>query len=233
MSSPLSRLFESTVARNPSWPYVAPFAVFLGFLALSPHLPVGPGISYPMRVVTVSAVAVLWSRGVISLKASRLGASCVLGVAVFVIWIAPDLLWPGYRAHWLFQNPITGSLESTVPSMARADPVFLIWRAAGSILLVPIVEELFWRAWLMRYAISQDFRKVPLGAYSAQSFWICALLFATEHGPYWDVGLAAGILYNWWMIRTRSLADCIIAHAVTNACLAAYLLHYGRWEYWL
>ena len=59
-----------------------------------------------------------------------------------------------------------------------------------------------------------------------------ALLFASEHGAMWDVGLAAGLLYNFWMRRTRSLGDLILAHAVTNACLSAYVLSRGRWEYW-
>ena len=63
-----------------------------------------------------------------------------------------------------------------------------------------------------------------MGTWSAQAFWIVALLFASEHGPYWDVGLAAGALYNWWMLRTRSLGDLIVAHAVTNACLSAYVV---------
>jgi len=58
-------------------------------------------------------------------------------------------------------------------------------------------------------------------------------IFALEHGPYWDVGLAAGALYNWWMLRTRSLGDLMISHAATNACLSAYVIWSGRWEYWL
>jgi hypothetical protein len=57
-------------------------------------------------------------------------------------------------------------------------------------------------------------------------------LFASEHGPYWDVGLIAGILYNLWMIRTRSIADCILAHAVTNAALSLYVIATGQWQYW-
>jgi len=60
--------------------------------------------------------------------------------------------------------------------------------------------------WLMRWLISPQFEKVPLGAYQAGAFWITAVLFASEHGPYWDVGLVAGVAYNWWMVRTRSLA---------------------------
>ena len=59
-----------------------------------------------------------------------------------------------------------------------------------------------------------------------------AALFAVEHGPYWDVGLATGILYNWWMVRTKSLGDLILAHGITNACLSLYVVAAGKWEYW-
>jgi hypothetical protein len=58
-------------------------------------------------------------------------------------------------------------------------------------------------------------------------------LFASEHGSYWEVGLAAGIVYNWWMLRTRSLADCMLAHAVTNGALSAFVIATGAWRYWL
>jgi CAAX prenyl protease-like protein len=78
----------------------------------------------------------------------------------------------------------------------------------------------------------EDFRKVPLGQFTTASFLLTALLFASEHGAMWDVGLAAGVLYNFWMRRTRSLGDLILAHAVTNACLSVYVLARGRWEYW-
>ena len=85
----------------------------------------------------------------------------------------------------------------------------------------------------MRWIINTDFRQVPMGTYSAQSFWLTAVLFASEHGPYWEVGLIAGVLYNWWMVRTKSLGDCILAHAITNGLLCGYVLMTGKWEYWL
>lgn len=65
------------------------------------------------------------------------------------------------------------------------------------------------------------------------AFWIVALLFASEHGSYWDVGLATGIIYNAWMVRTKSLGDLILTHAVTNLCLSLYVIAAGKWEYWL
>ena len=62
---------------------------------------------------------------------------------------------------------------------------------------VPILEELFWRGWLMRYLIdSNHFEKIALGTFTPLAFWAVAALFASEHGSFWDVGLVTGILYN-------------------------------------
>jgi uncharacterized protein len=194
--------------------------------------PLRTGILYPLRVVLVAAALLWWSKSLVRLNASRWGASILVGAAVFLIWIGPDLLWPSYRSHWLFANQLTRGAASAIPAAQRAGVAFLLWRVLGSVVLVPVIEELFWRAWLTRYLISQDFLKVPLGAYAARAFWISALLFASEHGPFWDVGLAAGVLYNGWLIRTRNIADCIVAHAVTNACLAVYVVSAGQWQYW-
>jgi uncharacterized protein len=218
--------------RHPSIPYVLPFAVFMAMLALRPRLPLGR-LEYPVWIVVLTAVLVLVSRSVIDLRVSRPLATVALGVAVFVIWIGPDILWPGYRSHWLFQNAVTGSLETSIVASLRSDTFVIVMRILRAAVLVPIVEELFWRAWLMRWLINPDFRGVALGTYARLAFWVTALLFASEHGPYWDVGLLAGIAYNWWMVRTRSLGDVILAHAVTNACLSAYVLAAGKWEYWM
>ena len=76
-------------------------------------------------------------------------------------------------------------------------------------------------------------RVEALGAFTWSSFAITSLLFASEHGPYWEVGLLAGAIYNLWIVRTKSLGDCILAHAVTNGVLCAYVIAAGKWEYWL
>ena len=101
-----------------------------------------------------------------------------------------------------------------------------------AVLIVPIVEELFWRAWLMRWLVNPDFKKVALGTFTPLAFWVTAALFASEHGSYWDVGLLTGIIYNLWMIRTKSVADCILMHAVTNGALSAYVIITAQWQYW-
>ena len=203
-------------------------------LLMAQHLALWPEqIDLPLRVVVLSAVLLLGSRNVVSFRMSAPLLSIGLGVAVFVIWIAPDVLIPGYRQSVVFQNAVTGTLTSSMSVHGRTEAAMLFFRSFRAIVLVPIIEELFWRGWLMRWLMNPRFETVPLGAWSAGSFWITAILFGSEHGPFWDVGLIAGLLYNWWMIRTRSLGDCILAHAVTNACLCAYIIATHQWQYWL
>jgi hypothetical protein len=159
--------------------------------------------------------------------------SILVGLAVFILWVAPDVLAPGWHHLILFDNRIAGHPAGNTQPASRNDPVFLSFRIAISVIAVPALEELFWRGWLMRWlSDSTNFEKVRFGAYTPAAFWLVALLFVSEHGSFWDVGLAAGIVYNWWMIRTRNLWDCVLAHAVTNATLAVYVIVAGQWQYW-
>ncbi len=178
------------------------------------------------------AVIALVARPVLDFRVRKWGLSLALGIGVFLLWIAPDLLIPGYRSHWLFSNSITGSVAAGLAEADRSNTAVLLLCGLRAALIVPIVEELFWRAWLMRWLVNEQFWKVELGAYAPKAFWLVAVMFAVEHGPYWDVGLACGILYNWWMVRTKSLGDLILVHGVTNACLSVYVVAAGKWEYW-
>jgi CAAX prenyl protease-like protein len=219
--------------RHPAVPYVAPFAAFIALMALE-RAGLPAVWLYPLRVAVTLAVLAIYSREPLAARPRHVFASVLLGAAVFALWIGPDVVFgPGYRHSRLFENSLTGSAVSSLPIVLRKSAWFLALRTASCALLVPPVEELFWRGWAMRWVIASDFQKVPLGAYQAWAFWLVALLFATEHGPYWEVGLAAGIIYNWWMVRTRSLTDCIIAHAVTNGLLSAYILATHQFQYWL
>ncbi|MDQ2900318.1 MAG: CAAX prenyl protease-related protein [Acidobacteriota bacterium] len=217
------------MTRQPALPYVLPFAAFFALLGIQQLVPV----PQPLRFVLIGAILLIFSRHLLRSQFVNPTGSVLLGVAVFAIWIGPDLLFPGYRDFWLFSNGVMGHPVSSMDAGRKTDTWFLIFRVLTSVVTVPILEELFWRGWLMRWLIDHNFERVPLGSYTAESFWIVALLFASEHGSYWEVGLLAGVAYNWWMIRTKNLWDCILAHAVTNACLAAYVIGWGRWQYWL
>jgi len=218
---------------SPAIPYLAPFAVFLAFLALHSVWPLPDLTDQVVRIVGTGLVILLVSRQVLDFRVQAVLGSLLVGAGIFVVWVGPDLLWPGYRHFWLFENAITGKMQTSLSAEGHGSAAVLALRTIRAVVIVPIVEELFWRGWLMRWLIAADFRQVPLGQYTASSFWIVAVMFATEHGPYWDVGLIAGIIFNAWMIRTKSLGDLILAHAVANACLSAYVIAMEKWEYWL
>ena len=214
--------------------YIAPFLVFVAIMTAERAVSLSPGVLYPIRFAAVLATLFFISRPVISLRPSAPWGSVAIGIAVFAIWVGPDLLFGTvYRQHWLFDNAVMGHAVSSIPDDLRRNMGFITIRTLSCVVTVPILEELFWRGWLMRWLIERDFLKIPVGTYATAAFWIVALLFASEHGSYWDVGLVAGVVYNWWCVRTKNLADCILAHAVTNAMLSAYVLLTGQWQYWL
>lgn len=203
--------------------------LLLAFLPLRGKLGI---YEYPLQVIVLTAFLWFVSRKVIEFRTAHLLASITIGIAVFFVWIAPDVLIPGWRNHWLFTNSITGQVGSTVAPDWRDNWMVIICRTIKATVLVAIIEELFWRGWLMRWLIKPNFETVPLGTYVPQAFWITAVLFAIEHGPYWEVGLLTGIIYNWWMVRTRSLGDLIVTHGVTNLLLSIYVVKFGQWQYW-
>lgn len=223
---------DQLLDRFPSVRYVAPFAIFLAFLVIFPRLPIEPRWEAPLRVILLALVCYLcWPRE-LPVWPEHWLMSIVIGIAVFFIWIGPDVLFPGYRQQALFSNSVVGHLHSSLPPVELHNPWILAWRTARAVLIVPVLEELFWRAWLMRWLINPNFEKVPLGAYAPVAFWVTAILFGSEHGPYWDVGIITGTIYNFWMIRTRSVADCILMHAVTNLVLSGYVIATAQWQYW-
>lgn len=214
-------------------PYVGPFAVFLALLSTQSYFAALGRWQFPLWVVICAAAIWYFSRHVLSFRVVAPVGSVLIGLGVIVVWVAPDLLFPGYREHWLFQNSIMGKLKTSIEGQLLDDPLVLFFRTFRAVVIVAIVEELFWRAWLMRWIINPDFEKVPLGAYELRSFLITAALFASEHGPYWEVGLVCGLAFNWWMVKTKSLGDLILTHAVANLALSLYVIAAKQWQYWL
>jgi CAAX prenyl protease-like protein len=226
-------MLKSLIERHPWVSYVVPFVAFMAMLVVGPALPVPPRVEAVIRVAVLIAVIVLVARPVLTFRLTQPLGTIGVGVLVFVLWILPDLLIPGYRDSAVFQNSLTGRVESSIPVEARTDWLVLMLRFVRAAMIVPVVEELFWRGWLPRWLErSGSFWTVPLGEFSRYAFWATAILFAMEHGPFWDVGLVAGLIYNWWMQRTKSLGDLIWCHGVTNACLSVWVVGMGEWRYW-
>ena len=219
--------------RYPAIPYIAPFVAILAFIAIRPYSPLSAFQEWPLQVLVLGVLCfTCWPPEIKKTPRNWIG-SILVGIGVFLIWIGPDVLIHGYRSNILFSNSLFGAPHSSLPPAAQRSAWVLTWRTIRATLVVPIAEELFWRAWLMRWLIRSDFRSVRLGTYAPLAFFATALLFASEHGPYWDVGLVTGLIYNFWMVRTKSVADCILMHGVTNGVLSWYVLATGNWQYWM
>jgi CAAX prenyl protease-like protein len=93
------------------------------------------------------------------------------------------------------------------------------------------MEELFWRGFLMRWLIREDFTAVPIGTYQPFSFYATTALFAMEHGAEWPQAVVVGLIYGAWFVRTRKLGDVMVAHGVTNLLLALYCLGSNDWHF--
>lgn len=225
---------QESPALTRSLPWVAPFAVFMVWLAVGPSLGLAQPWESIVRVAVLAAVLLTISRDVVfSLRIKHPALSIALGVAVCATWVLPDQLFAGWRDHWLFTNSVTGKVTTSIPVDELANPLVVVLRVVRAALLVPILEELFWRGWLPRWLINNEFYKVPLGTFNTIGFVGTAVLFASEHGPFWEVGLACGLIYNWYMWKTKSLGDLVLVHGVTNLALSGFVLVTKQYAYWM
>lgn len=149
------------------------------------------------------------------------------GLAVFAEWVLLDK-WVPY--------PHLGTRTAYNPFTALTDPAlraaFFALRFYGLVLLVPLMEEVFWRSFLLRWITDMDdFRRVRLGQYSLTAFLVVAGLFAFAH-PEWLVAFLCACAYAYLLRRTGSLWACIVAHLTTNLALGVYVVLTGDWKYW-
>jgi len=149
-----------------------------------------------------------------------------IGVLALLIWIAPQE-WLGASRRMDGFNP------DFFGANGWPHAVNLGLRLVRLVVVVPLLEEIFWRGFLLRYLINEDFSKVPMGAFSWRSFSIVTAGFCLEHSfPDWPAAILTGALYNLVAYRTKSLSSCVLVHAVTNALLGFYVLRTGQWGFW-
>jgi len=218
-----------------------PFAVFMGFIGFDEFIrffagqghfkfePTTLSYLYPVKTIVVGYLLyTFWKqyheltfRDLSNLRTTL--QACGIGLLVFVLWI---------KMEWTLS--VAGMPQGFNPTYLPGKLTQIIMtfiRIAGAVLVVPLMEELFWRSFLIRYIIDKNFDAVRIGTFSWASFLITVVLFGFEHN-YILAGIMAGILYNLLLYRTHSLVQCVLAHAVTNLSLAIYVVYTGKWHFW-
>jgi uncharacterized protein len=220
---------EPSPARATSWAaYVVPMALFTGITYLEGYAPKQYVWIYFGKVLVVSA-ALVFFRSVwrdIRPEARVILPAVLVGLFVFAEWVWLDKLIP---------YPHLGKRTAFNPFTEIADPgtrsFFIAVRFYGLAIMVPVMEELFWRSFALRYATSPNWATVPLGAFSWGAFWIVAAVFGLAH-PEWLVAVICACGYALLLRWTRSLFACVVAHGVTNLALGVYVLVTRDWAYW-
>lgn len=220
----LKRLWE-----KPWLPYALPFGLFLLLTEPARFFPALIPFLYIAKTFIVGTLLWCWRHKYAADFSSNLSLRELLtafgcGLLVLIIWILPE--------EYLFQVGQSSGFDPYALGGSQAAAIGLIGvRLIGSSLVVPVMEELFWRSFLMRYLINPNFRLVPLGAFTWLSFIGVAVLFGLEHHRVF-VGIIAGLLYGLLVIHQKKLKGVILAHVVTNLGLGIYILATGNWMFW-
>ena len=215
-----------------AWARILPFLTYMLFIGLAELLGrFGWSAAdlrwlYGVKVGAVVLVLAIFWRHYFELKTCRLPARGVLvalaaGVLVLVLWL-------GLGAGWMTIGTAAG-FDPT--SAGRIDWPLVAVRIAGAALVVPVMEELFWRSFLLRWLDKVNFEAVDPSQVSIKSVVITSVLFGFEH-HLWLAGIVAGIAFSALYMRHRTIWSPILAHAVTNGLLGIWVVTTSSWSYW-
>lgn len=198
--------------QDPAVAQILPFAVFMGTALLLSTFTADPGLWYPLRAAVMALVLGLVWRHIRALPWRLDPVALVAGLAIAALWIvaAPE-----------------AAADAPAPFAALGGFAAMIWiatRVIGTSLLVPVIEELFFRGYLMD-------RLAPSGA----PVWRAVLAIAVTSGLFallhdrWIEAAIAGVIFALLTLRSRNLTDAIIAHALANALIAVWAMATGNW----
>ncbi len=228
-AKPLVRSSKFPVAQ---WsPYVAPLIFFLLVSQLEPAFGTHfYPIVYAVKIVGTVALLVAFRRTYteVSIDFRLVLPAILLGAVLCGMWVVVDRFTP----HFGF----LGSRIGFDPYLALHSEVaigsFLALRFFGLVLVAPVMEELFWRSFVLRLAVNPDnFNQVAIGTYTAASFTMVVVLMAVAHTEWLAAALFSAAM-NVVVYRTKSVGACIAAHAATNLCLGIYILVFHAWRFW-
>lgn len=218
-----------------AWVRIAPFAVFMLLLLARGELPADAawGIDarwiYGVTVVAVGGLLVVWRREYGELFAQTLPsvreALAAVAVGLFVCW-----MWVRLDAAWMTLGTPTARFVPTDAAGGIDWPLVAV-RWIGAALVVPVMEELFWRSYLMRWIRDPRFETVQPGEVGVRAVVLSTFVFTLAH-TLWLGAVIAGLAYALLYVRTAKLWTAVLAHAVTNGALGIWVVATRNWQFW-
>jgi CAAX prenyl protease-like protein len=214
---------------------IVPFAAFMALLGLRGVVPadgswgIDPRWIYGITVLVVGGLLAWYWReyGELVMQTWPAISETALGVAVgavvFALWIHLDAPWMTIGQPTASFLPLNGEGHLIWPLVAV--------RWIGAALIVPVMEELFWRSFLMRWIESPQFESVVPQRVGLKAIVLSTFVFMLAH-TLWLAAIIAGLAYAWLYVRTGKLWVPVIAHAVTNGALGVWVAVTGNWSFW-
>ncbi len=236
---------DRVAADRPDIVLIAPLLVYLALLALRDTV-----LPYEHRWIAnlirgVGGLTVVWllRRHMPPWGKSHWTLAAAMGVLLAAGWYYGQYLFNRVGVPHRIPLPLfPGDFELVDPRDKLGDGGLFWWtvvtRIAVASTTVAVVEELFWRAFLLRALVNwSEFEKVPLGAFAWRSFLITALLSTLEHPDNWAVSIPCWFAFNALMYWKKSVLFLIFVHGFTNLFLYVWVIlnavGWGRQSAWM
>jgi CAAX prenyl protease-like protein len=229
------RLLRQQFYAHPALPRVLPFFLYIAFLVMEGMVGKSAATAivfdvrliYPCKVFCIALLLIFfWQRygelAKCSLRLHELIWSVAVGVSVFLLWINLDYGWMnfGHAADYDPRN-LSGGIDWSLA----------LPRLLGAAMVVPVMEELFWRSFVLRWIADPQFNKVSPAQVGLRAVLISSVLFGLGH-VLWLAGIVAGLAYAVLYMKSGNLWTSVLAHATTNALLGLWVLRTGQWSFW-
>jgi len=221
------RLLEKKLAGSPMAARVAPFLIFLALTVCQGQFGATSAYWFYFSKTFVGAWLVWEMRPLVwEMRWAFTWEAVVVGVGIFAVWVGLDPFYPHLMKNAIAWNP-NGPFGENSPVAW----LMIVARMLGSTLVVPQLEEVFYRSFLYRYIANQNFLSVPLNKFLPWPFVATAVVFGFAHNE-WLAGILCGAAYQWLVLRKNRLGDAMTAHAITNFLLGAWIIWRGAWHFW-
>ena len=153
----------------------------------------------------------------------------VAGILVFAVWVGLDPYYPKFE--FLVKASLPWNPFKEFGQNSGIAWLFVGVRIFGSALIVPPIEEAFYRSFLYRYFVRTQFTALPMSHLHWLSLTVTSLIFGFSHYQ-WLAGILCGLAYQFLVIRKNRLGDAMTAHAITNFLLGLWVVWKGAWQFW-
>jgi exosortase E/protease (VPEID-CTERM system) len=205
--------------------HLIPLMVLVATMMLTSAVSSGFDQLYVLRFLATGAALFFYRRDYLKMSWRPSWWAILTGPVVFAVWRALEPMGPAVASAGR-------ELAANVYALGKlGSGLWIAGRIAGSVITVPIAEELAFRGYLTRRLIAADFESVPPGRFARPAFLISSMLFGALHGR-WVAGTLAGLLFALVYYRRGRIGEAVIAHAVANALIAVWVLARDEWSLW-